>query len=49
VSYREYFESERDNAEDFPMAKIFCDQCPSAISVIHPWEAKPETPWFPRL
>ena len=49
VSYREYFESERAGTQDFPMARIFCDQCRSAICVIHPLEAKQETPWFPRL
>jgi len=46
VHYSEFYQGERP-AYDFPIAVLACDECRSSIYVLHPAEAKPQTPWFP--
>ena len=46
VQYREYFIPER-SAMDNPTADILCSECKSTIRVVHPAEARQDTPGFP--
>ncbi|CAN5256597.1 hypothetical protein BH11PSE2_BH11PSE2_18940 [soil metagenome] len=49
IGYREWFESDRGGADDFPFARVGCSACAaSAIDVIHSLVARDEVVWFPR-
>ncbi len=46
VQYREWYQPER-HWSDNPQAEIACDECRSAIRVIHRAAVGEQTPWFP--
>jgi hypothetical protein len=46
IHYREYFQPERSEWDN-PTADLLCTECRSRIFVVHPREAREDTPWFP--